>query len=811
MNKEVKTMNIFYYIKSSILSLKYKFKKTFLILMSLTIGFTAFITVVGYVGYHFGYDKNIQDHDNIYRVVTNIYSSGELKISKPSCERALGSELKNTLPEVVESGYLVQTMHTHFKIEEDLYQNENMYHASKGIMDIFSVDLVLGNKKDVLTQPYKVLISEYSRKKYFGGEDPIGKTIELYPGWKYEIEGVYKDLPTQMHFNAELLLSFHDNMHLPPPLLQQWGETNFYTYIKMGKEIDLADFENKMNGIVLAHQKEYFHKNNLAHQYKLQPLTDIHLSSQLNNELQTNARGDYLLILLFVCILVVLAAGINYFYVASASSLDDSQKTGIRKIIGAGQKHLFLQASSSSICLNLVSFLLALLFSVVISEILTTRFNIELDLSLNNLILWMGVAIVLSLNILFGGIIPSLIINRKAGYGLLYLKQSPKNNRTPFRQVLVACQYVIVIGILISIISINKQIKYLQDKDSGLDVENKLVVKSPSNLRRNSRLINNLDAFETELARHPSISMVSTASMVPGNTVASNYSFYEQGTNKHGKAGIIISDKEFVDSYKIKILNGTNFYPNSKGCLINKQCLLELGYQDGDDVIGKSLTLVDEGKMFNSTWKVLGVIEDFNFQSIKNKTKSIIIVDWTGKMTWGNYVISLNSTDYASILPFVKEKFEATFKNYPFEYFILEDFYKSELKSEKNLQVLLKIFVIIGIIISMVNLFTMAWHNSLMRTKEIGIRKVNGAKIPEIITMLNKGFIKWVTIAFVIACPIAWFAMDKWLENFAYKTTLNWWIFILAGVLALGIALLTVSWQSWRAATRNPVEALRYE
>ncbi len=208
---------------------------------------------------------------------------------------------------------------------------------------------------------------------------------------------------------------------------------------------------------------------------------------------------------------------------------------------------------------------------------------------------------------------------------------------------------------------------------------------------------------------------------------------------------------------------------------------------------------------------IIGVAENVDFSNVKENHKPIAFVNWTENMIWGNYSIKLANSDFASVVPFIKEKFKSTFPNFPFEYLVVEDYYNRQFDKEIQLVKIFRLFIAVAIFISVVNLFSIAWLVSLARVKEIGIRKVNGAKISEILTMLNRDFVKWVAIAFVIATPIAWYAMHKWLENFAYKTTLSWWIFALAGVLALGIALLTVSWQSWKAATRNPVEALRYE
>ncbi|HKL32403.1 MAG TPA: FtsX-like permease family protein, partial [Tangfeifania sp.] len=246
-------------------------------------------------------------------------------------------------------------------------------------------------------------------------------------------------------------------------------------------------------------------------------------------------------------------------------------------------------------------------------------------------------------------------------------------------------------------------------------------------------------------------------------------------------------------------------------CIINQACLSVLGFNDPEEAIGKVLNIRDESGLQDFDTQITGVTENMDFSDTKEKHEPIILIDWTRNMIWGNYSIKTVTADYASVLPFIREKFRATFPNYPFEYVVPEDYYNKQFDSENQLIKIFRLFILVAIFISVINLFAISWLITTARIKEIGIRKVNGAKVSEILTMLNKDFVKWVAIAFVIATPLAYYTMNKWLANFAYKTALSWWIFALAGLLALGIALLTVSWQSWQAATRNPVEALRYE
>ena len=806
-------MNLLYYIQTTFRSLRHNHRPTILVVISMTIGLVTFLLVSAYVTYERAYDRVFPDAENIYRITTDIYSQGELKLSKPECERALGTTLTENFPEVLESGFLVGTNNPQYKIGEDIFRDEQVYHASPGFLDLFSIRLIQGNPAEVLRQPYTVLLSESTAKKYFGDENPVGKTILKYPGFDYRVEGIFQDIPHQAHFKTDMLLSFHDKMHLPPPVLNPWGETVFYTYLKVRQGTEVADLESKINQLILSHKKAGSENNNLVHQYHLQPLKDIHLYSHLKDELQRNARADYLYILLIVSLLILFAVSFNYIHFSFTKVLNNAANIGLRKVVGANRSTLIWQSFFESLVVHLVSLLLALMIGLLLLPFFQNQFGITVDLSFSNRLFWTGLIGILLISTVINGIVPGILIGRYKSLELFRLKSKPASGIS-FRQLFVAGQFAIIIVILVAIIGINKQVQFLKEKDKGLNIENTLVVKIPQNMRRTSSRITNPDAFEQEVMQNPNVLGISQSNRVPGEVPAFNFSFSEKGNDRQGKAAVLVTGLNYLKLFQIPLLAGENLGVDANrntGCLVNKACLADLGYTNPEDAVGKQLNLKDESGFQSLELKIKGVCSDFNFQNMREKPGPMILFDWTENMVWGNYFVKLKGANLGSILPFIQKKFKATFPNFPFEYLILEDFYNQQFDGETQLLKMLQVFVLIAILISAINLFAMAWFISLARTKEIGVRKVNGARISEVMMMLNKDFVKWVVIAFVIATPLAYYTMNKWLENFAYKTTLNWWIFALAGLLALGIALLTVSWQSWKAATRNPVEALRYE
>lgn len=805
-----------YYLKIAARNLFREKKTSLFLLVSICIGLITFILVSGYVFYEEGFDRVFPDNKNIYRVTTDIYNGNTLSLSIPECERGVAATLKEKYPNVVAAGFISETNNPQYKIGEEIFTNNHIYHASQGFLKVFSIPLIQGNQSQVLTRPYTAIISESTAKKYFGSTNPVGQILFKYPAFDYTIEGVFRDIPKQAHFNADVLLSFHDDMHLPPPVKAQWGETGFYTYLKVSKDADFARLEQGIDNLVAENKKGEFEKNNIRHQYHLQPLNDIHLHSDLKDELQPNSRAEYVYLIFIVGVLILAASGFNYIQFSFSQLINSAKQTGIKKINGATSSGIILASLAESFIIHLLALAVSLTVAWLLFPFMRNEFGILLKPVFSNRLFLGILAAILLMSIFINGILPALLINRFKSLELLNLKYKPVSRGISLRQVIVVAQFVIIIAIITGIAGMNKQVNFLLKKDKGFDAKNTIVVKVPQNMRKTSQRINNLQAFENDVLSNSSVLGMSSSNKIPGDVQAYNFNFKEIQTQKGGKAAVIVADKNYINNFNIKLLGGNNFFTGSSSsennnCIINRACLSVLGFNKPDDAVGRVLKMEDESGMQNFNTQIIGVTENVDFSDAKQKHEPIILIDWTQNMLWGNYSIKTATANYASVLPFIREKFNATFPNYPFEYVILEDYYNKQFESENQLIKIFRLFILVAILISVINLFSISWLVASARVKEIGIRKVNGAKVTEVMVLLNKKFIQWVVIAFVVATPVSWFVINKWLQNFAWKTNLSWWIFALAGLLALGIALLTVSWQSWRAATRNPVEALRYE
>lgn len=804
-----------YYLKLSFRKLFANKLTTIALLFSLCVGFISYIIISSYVVYEKSYDRHVLDYENIYRIVTEVYSNDKLEIEIPQCERILGQTMVEKFSTVIASGYLCHTNNSQYKFNEDLFSNENVFHASSELVDVLSVEIIQSKNSKVLNEPYKVIISEGIAKKYFGNENPIGEILFKYPGYEYEIEGVFKDLPNNMHFKADMFLSFHDNMRLPPPLKDNWGETSFYTYLRIDDYAILDNLEKEMNIIVWENKKSTFEKTNVINKYKLQALQDIYLKSNLKGELSKNGRNDYLNILIVISFLVLIASGFNYVYFSYTRVLKNVKDIGIQKVFGISKKNIIKQFLIESILIHAMAMVISFLACSLIANLIFAKLSIDIRLTMNNLMFWVGFGLVYILSSILTIIFPVLMVSQRKPLELLSFKLTGIN-KFSFRQIITIVQFVIIVTIISVIIGIDKQINFLINKDVGLDISNSIVVKTPQYIRKTSRRVNKPDVFEQELLKHPGIISISSCSSAPGDLLAFNFNAMEKGTSNSVKPALYITDSSFFELFNVKLIAGENFlekYKDSKySCIVNRTFVEKLGYRNPEDLLGRVLNLKDQSGMQNHDVPVCGVCCDFNFESMKEKPVPIVILNWTHDMLWGNYIVKLDGRhDFHAINSFISNKFNETFLNYPYEYYWLENHYNKQYREDYKLTLILKLFVLLTILISVINLFSMVRYSTMLRTKEIGIRKVNGASALEIIKMLSIDFLKWIVFASIIAIPISYYSLNHWLEVFAYKSIMSWWIFTISGVFALLLGLVTISWQTYRIAIMNPANALRYE
>ena len=447
----VTTQRKFYIMKNIKQSFRIILKNkrtTFLLLFSLSVGLTAYLFISAKIAYNNSFDTHFDNYKNIYRIVSSTYTDNTLTISQPRTQRGLGQMLKENYPEVKETGYLCGTMKEHYKIGDNLFINTYGFHCSSGLLNILSVDIIQGESVDLLTEPNKIIISRSFAEKHFGNENPIGKIVQQYPEHNFEIEAVFNEFPLNSHFTPDFLISFHDNMHLPPPLIDNWGEFSFYTYLELADNSDIKKIEE---GITYISNENNSKISGTYYKFRLQPIKDIHTKSHLTNEIGKNIRGDYLNILQLISIFILIVAGFNYIYFSYTRISNNSAQFGVKKALGVRNSELFRQFLSESLIIHVIalifSFSLVLLLQQLPAISIGTNYFVALPYQF-----WLNVLLIVIVSSILNPVVLLLMLSRKNSLTLLTKNIKSYHSTFSFRQAFVVFQFAIIIFLISSIV-----------------------------------------------------------------------------------------------------------------------------------------------------------------------------------------------------------------------------------------------------------------------------------------------------------------------------------------------------------------------
>ena len=772
-------------------------------IFSLVIGITSFLILFVHVLNEKSFDKHFSGHENIYRVVS--VPGGR---DNALWARSLGiiHEASANIP-----GVELATQFSHcdigtIKIGDDQFQQKNIMSVDDAFIKMFEVKAVIGNLSDI-NKPNTVFISEDFARKHYGNLNPIGQTIKvealqyLRDLGDYEIRGIVKNTHPKTHFKYELLLAQKGSLskryaQLPYQKIQ-WT----YNYFKLRKGVAPALVAQKIEG--------FYDKSSLKtargpqeYNFSLFPMDDIHLKSNFRFELRDSSSKINIGLFVLISFIILAVSLLNFTNLTIVKLVRQSKELGLRRSIGASKTQLTMQVLTSVLLLCSVAVVISLLTIEAIKPFINQLFDIDFELYYTEPIVYLSIAAVLATCLGLTAIFVMIfLVSQNSTIDILAKRNNFSGNH--LMKTLLVIQVTIVIILISGTLLVNKQINYVLNRPLGFDKENVVVL----HLKDLSKAP---EVFVQELERQPQVVSVGMAYQYFGYP-AQEIPLSSFGID--GTAEFVFANYDYLKTMHIKLIrNWINPDVDTiRGLVINNHLYKRLmeKYKSTDALFAYlAKQPLESGQM---RIKLAGVTEDFNYNSAhesigdfafwldesRNRARFVHV-----RMTPGSLHAGMNT---------IKKIWQANYPQQGMEYFFVDDKIARQYKSETILRRILFVFSTIGILISITGSSALALFISQQRTKEIGIRKVNGAKVSEVMTMLNKDFIKWVGIAFAIATPIAWLAMNKWLENFAYKTNLSWWIFALAGILALGIALLTVSWQSWKAATRNPVEALRYE
>ena len=760
-----------------------------LTMTSLIISFTGIIILTLYVSWEKSFDKFHEDADSVYRLETTLYGNNVPAI--------MGKIIRENTPEV---DALTATWGYSGKIttpklnETNVNYQASMLFAENSFLDIFTFPLISGDKKTALAEPHSAVISESLSDKMFGGGNPIGENI-VVQDIQYKVTGVMKDFPKNSSFQTDCLLSFSTYLEESRySYFNQWNEWSFNVFMKLhpgSKPDEVADKIVKIDDISQTVSEMQSSLPEGTKLIELRPLKQIHY---------VPGQGAYVnpvILNIFILLIVILSVmgAVNFINFATSQAPLRAKALSVIRVLGGRRLSSMGQIIAESVLLSLAAMIVSLLIYRFSYAGIESFFGIR-GLALDGRYLFLGVFFLFALA--FGalaGFYPSRYVTSSP------LAQAVKGNAhftgkgKSFRNTLVTIQFIFTIGLIASSFIIEKQLNFWRNFDIGIDKEHVVYLTTTPDLQERYQ------AFADELMKNKDIVDYTYTQFIPGS-VGMGWGRNIEGQYVQMKCWPI--DERFLNFFGIKMDEGREFGETANidvnTFILNKKGVEEFGWENPLD---------RQIPGFDFTGQIIGVAKDFNFSSLKEDVEPMIF--WRTNGRKNRLLLRLSQGNYTQTIAYIKNTAQKFDSKNPVEVQFLDDSLNLLYNKEEKIARFIEFVALWTILLAVTGLLGLIIFMSRDRIKEIGVRKVNGATISEVIVLLNKDFVRWVAIAFVIATPAAYYAMHKWLENFAYKITLSWWIFALAGLLALGIALLTVSWQSWRAATRNPVEALRYE
>ncbi len=792
------------YLKIAFRNLRKNKAFSFINIAGLAIGLSGFILISLYIRQELSYDDFNKNADRIYRPVEIQRPAGVPVQHVAVTMGPLAEALKNEFPEIDEAGRIMPAPPFFCKVgEKRFYENEIVY-ADPQILNIFTIPFIEGNPKQSLSEPNTILLTKSIAEKYFGNEDPIGKTFtinQINGQSEMKITGIIRDYPENSHLHLSMIVSL-STLTNELPWLKSWETNTLATYVLLKKGVIKAQLESKFPAII-----DKYHKGNDSYNFSLylQPLKDIHLySDDILYQTFNYNQGSIVKVYTFstIALFILLIACINFMNLSTARSFKRSKEVGIRKVLGSSRTNLVLQFMGEAVIIALFAFALAALITEFAFPYFRQVFNIKLDFhfSDNLVFIFEMLAVTIVVGIL-AGLYPAVYLSK------VQPAQSLKNFRSRFggaslRKTLVVVQFAIAIVLIVSSGIVMDQMNFIRNKNLGFNKEQLLYVPIRSKSERN-----NIGLLKNDLLQNNNIA---GASAVSGPVGASGSQGTESAAGSDEQS--LMMRKSYVDydyfkTMQLKIVEGRAFskdYPTDQtsAVIINQTAAKKFGWKNP---IGKQI----KGEP-NRT--VVGVVKDYNFTSMHAEIEpQIIRIAKEDEIQINNLLVRVKPGNIPKTVNYIEAAWNKVNQGKPFEYTFVDDYFNNIYKSDLNTEKLFKTFAFIAILIACLGLFGLASFTAEQKTKEIGVRKVLGSSVSGIVLLLSKEFIKWVLISCLIAFPAAYFLMNGWLSNFAYRTDINAFVFITAALLTIAVALLTVSYQAVKAALADPVKSLRYE
>jgi putative ABC transport system permease protein len=782
---------------------------SFVNILGLAIGMTAFILIIQYVRYELSYDDFHAKGERIFRVQQDRYNKGVVTTQWAAGASAVGQALHENFPEV-ENFTRFQIWRGVFSLGEKKFREEKVYMADTSFFQVFSFNLLEGDPVTSLENPLEMVVSESMAHKYFGDENPIGKSLRYNGSVDIMITGIFGDVPKNSHLKPDFVVSWATIVQFQgADVNTAWQWDGFFNYILLNPSTDYKEFEAKIPAYIEAELREEMDQWDSWVIYNLQPLRSIHLNSDFMFEAEPNGNARSVYALLVISIFLVVIAWINYINLTSSRSLERSREVGMRKVSGALRQQLLVQFLLESVLVNL----LAMILAVILVLVLNPNFNLLTGEQLNytiqqNPAFWAGILLLFLLGAFLSGIYPALFLSSFKPTTVFQGVSELKIGGMGIRRFLVIFQFASSLLLIAGTLTVYRQISFMKGYDLGVDIENVLVLRGPS--VNDSTYEETFNAFKSELTRQPDIEMVTASTSVPGRQPmwnAGGIRRINEGPEESNQYRIIGFDFNFVDFYGLNILEGRNFSEdfgqNSETVLFNESAIQLMGLEDFASAMNVPIFF------WGDTFNIVGVVKDYHQEGLKVNKEPLVFRYFRNSSNF--YSVKVNPYNIQGVISQVEEQWRTFFPQNPFEYFFLEDYYNEQYQNETRFGRVFSLFALLAIIIACLGLYGLSSYTTIQRTREIGIRKVLGSSSGNAVLLLIRYFLIQVLIAVPIGLGSGYFIMSGWIQNFAFRINIGWWFFVGPILLVALIAILTVSSQVIRTANVNPAESLRYE
>jgi len=824
------------YLKIAVRNLLKHKAYSFINVFGLAIGMTAFSLILYYVMFELSYDRFHANHRNIYRVKTDYVRGGELIFDAADNFPGVGPALKRELSEVADytrlynAGAKFNCVVTY----EDApagpvkFREKKLFFADASLFTLFSFRLLKGDPKSALAEPNHIVLSESAAKRYFGMEEPIGKRLQLNDETGHEevcvVSGIFKEVPANSHLEFDFVISYKTLYGREGGVKRYendwYGRDNFLTYILVVPGANPRSVEAKLPVLIDKYKPEVTAVNERGerlrrHTFVMQPLVDIHLHSHFSNEAEINGDGKTVYFLMMIAVFVLVIAWINYLNLATAKATERAKEIGVRKVTGATPKQLIGQFLLESSFINGIAVLAAL----ACIELLLPVFRGIVEKPLSNILwsefeLWPGLLGLFAIGALFSGLYPAFIVSSFQPSSILKGRASAASGGRSLNKLLVVFQFAASVALITGTMTIYRQLEFMRNHKLGFNPDQILVIENPARIMHGHETRpDQFRMFKSALLQYPSIKGMTRSNMIPGRQFMGGQMISRKRTenpDEFRSFHYLVVDRDFLPVYEMELLAGRNFRPEERGVgsdsasiILNESAAKQLGFENTASAIGQEV--YPGGQQM----QVIGVIRDYHHLGLQHSINPMMLT--LGRSDREVFSFKLSVANLGATIAQIREQWDKSFPGNPFDFFFLDDSFATQYKAEQRFGQVFMLFAALAILIACLGLLGLASYAAERRTKEIGIRKVLGASVASVVSLLSKQFTKLVLMANFIAWPIAYFAINAWLQNFAYRIDIGWWMFALAGGMALLIALTTVSTQAIKAALTNPVEALRYE